>query len=84
MKLDSNKQEMTRKIDERKNRSMGFEVDYQYFLTYFWPTVEKIAYELKHLNAHLVWTQIFSVIKGSANAHKKVYRKYLDSLEYFQ
>lgn len=48
---------------------MSFEVDYDYFATYFWPTVQHKHYSARNITSHLVWTEIFSTIKGSASAH---------------
>lgn len=46
---------------------MAFEVDFQYFKTQFWP---RVATYQKGINADLVWTQIYSYIKGASDAHE--------------
>lgn len=49
---------------------MAFEVDYDYFKIYFWPTVaHNHDITSNNLNASTVWTEIYSYIKGSASAH---------------
>lgn len=48
---------------------MSFEVDYEYFLTYFWPTAGHGYNTDKYLTPHLVWTEIYSTITGSATSH---------------
>lgn len=49
---------------------MSFEVDYDYFVIHFWPRVVKNYYSSRNITAHLVWTEIYSTIKGSATAHQ--------------
>lgn len=44
-----------------------FEVDYEYFRTNFWDLVRSAFYYRK-VNCHLVWTEIYSVIKGSTQS----------------
>jgi hypothetical protein len=48
---------------------MAFEIDYDYFATHFWPLINKRYYTAKNISAHMIWTEIFSTIKGSANSH---------------
>ena len=52
----------------RKGTSMVcFEIDYDYFYNHFWqPNAGRLV--LGFSNCHLAWTEIFSVIKGSANS----------------
>ncbi len=49
---------------------MAFEIDFNYFLTYFWPTVAKSLYnQSENFTPNLVWTEIYSYIKGSATSY---------------
>ena len=54
---------------KKNKKSLSFEVDYDYFYTYFWPNVRHKHYSAKNITPHLVWTEIYSTIKGSASAH---------------
>lgn len=45
-------------------------MDYEYFVVHFWPRVVKKYYSSRNITAHLVWTEIYSTIKGSAEAHQ--------------
>lgn len=62
------KQNLTEKLKKNK-KALSFEVDYDYFLTYFWPNVRHKHYAARNITAHLVWTEIYSTIKGGASAH---------------
>jgi len=44
-------------------------VDFDYFAVHFWPQIKKRYYTAKNISAHMIWTEIYSSIKGSANAH---------------
>ncbi len=48
---------------------MSFEVDFDFFYTHFWPNVYKNFYSCRNITPQLVWTEIYSTIKGSAEAH---------------
>jgi len=48
---------------------MSFEVDFDFFLTHFWPNVNRRFYSSRNITPQLVWTEIYSTIKGSASAH---------------
>ena len=50
-------------------KKLSFEVDYEYFETYFWPKVLKKYQHLPSITATAVWTEIYSYIKGSASSH---------------
>ena len=49
---------------------LSFEVDYESFVVHFWPKVVRKYYSTKNITAHLVWTEIYSTIKGAATAHQ--------------
>ena len=49
---------------------LSFEVDYDYFVVHFWPRVVKKYYSSRNITPHLVWTEIYSTIKGSATSHQ--------------
>ena len=49
-------------------KKLSFEIDYEYFETYFWPKVLK-KYQHLPITATAVWTEIYSYIKGSASSH---------------
>lgn len=64
------KQQLTKKLQKNKKSGIfSFEVDYEYFVVHFWPRVVKKYYSSRNITAHLVWTEIYSTIKGSAEAH---------------
>lgn len=44
-------------------------MDYDYFVTHFWPNVQKKYYCTRNITPHLIWTEIYSTIKGSASSH---------------
>lgn len=54
-------------VSDLKKR-LSFEVDYEYFETYFWPKVLK-KFQHISLTPTAVWTEIYSYIKGSASSH---------------
>ena len=60
--IQSHKYNLSRKW----TRQLSFEVDYDYFVVHFWP---KIIAKTHH-NAIVIWTEIASYIKGSADSHK--------------
>jgi len=62
---------------------LSFEVDYDFFFVNFWPTVNKKFYTSKNITAHLVWTEIYSTIKGSAASHQYPFQ-YLIQSAYIQ
>lgn len=62
MLIQSHKYNLSRKW----TRQLSFEVDYEYFVVHFWP---KIVAKTHH-NAIVIWTEIASYIKGSAESHK--------------
>ena len=49
-----------------RGQNLSFEVDYNIFMTRFWP---KVAYHTR-LDSLVVWTQIFSEIKGRVNSYE--------------
>ena len=53
-------------LSKKWTRQLSFEVDYEYFAIHFWP---KIVAKTHH-NAIVIWTEIASYIKGSAESHK--------------
>jgi hypothetical protein len=59
-----------KKMTNANARRMAFEVDFEYFRLYFWPTIASLhdVYS-NNLNASTVWTEIYSYIKGSASSH---------------
>ena len=62
---------INKKLQENKNRNIiSFEVDYEYFLVHFWPRMVKKYYSSRNITPHLVWTEIYSTIKGSSEAHQ--------------
>lgn len=72
LKEKREKQNLTKKLQKNKAKQiLSFEVDYDYFVVYFWPRVVKKYYSTsKIITPHLVWTEIYSTIKGSATAHQ--------------
>ncbi|EGR28631.1 lupus brain antigen 1, putative [Ichthyophthirius multifiliis] len=54
-----------------KYAQMAFEVDFEYFKRYFWKKVQNKVIGIKYFDASFVWTQIYSHIKGSKDAHLK-------------
>lgn len=66
--------EAQQKNDKKKTfvsdlkKKLSFEVDYEYFETYFWPKVLK-KYQHIGITPTAVWTEIYSYIKGSASSH---------------
>lgn len=49
---------------------LAFEIDFNYFNTFYWPLIEKKFYNANNnINSHLVWTEIYCYIKGSVNSH---------------
>lgn len=48
---------------------MSFEVDFDYFAMHFWPHIKKRYYTDKNISAHMIWTEIYSTIKGGATSH---------------
>ena len=70
MKEDRNKQKMTTNLGKTHKRGYCFEIDFEYFEAHYWPTIQKQYYHNKHITAHLVWTEIYSTIKGSAYSHQ--------------
>lgn len=48
---------------------MSFEVDFDFFCTHFWPHVNRRFYSSRNITPQLVWTEIYSTIKGSASSH---------------
>ena len=67
-------QEAHKKTSQKKDfvsdlkRKLSFEVDYEYFETYFWPKVLK-KYQHLSISPTAVWTEIYSYIKGSTSSH---------------
>lgn len=39
-----------------KKAKISFEVDYDYFVTYFWPNVQRKYYSHRNITPQLVWT----------------------------
>jgi len=67
--LESRRQRVQRSQQERgRQPKVAFEVDYDYFLAYFWPQVRH-RLTFPQITANIVWTEIFSCIKGSTQAH---------------
>lgn len=62
------KQKLTEKLNKNK-KALSFEVDYDYFYNYFWPTVRHRHFSARNITPHLVWTEIYSTIKGGASSH---------------
>ena len=69
LRENKEKQKLTEKLSKGKKTNLSFEVDYDYFETYFWPTVRHRHFSARNITPHLVWTEIFSTIKGGASAH---------------
>ncbi|EAS04219.2 hypothetical protein TTHERM_00298300 (macronuclear) [Tetrahymena thermophila SB210] len=55
-------------IQDQKSRK--FEIDYNYFANYFWPFVSIKFKSSSLISCSSLWTEIYSVIKGSANCYK--------------
>lgn len=67
LRENKDKQQLTKKLEKGKNKSkLSFEVDYDYFIVHFWPLVVRKYYSSRNITPHLVWTEIYSTIKGSA------------------
>ena len=69
MRENREKQKLTEKLTKNNKKNLSFEIDYDYFALYFWPTVRHKDYSARNITSHLVWTEIFSTIKGGATAH---------------
>lgn len=52
-------------------KKLAFEVDFDYFLLNFWPRIA-VKYHNPMITATTIWTEIYSVIKGSAQSHQYV------------
>ena len=63
-----------------EKQTLSFEVDYDIFESKFWPKISHRRH-LKKLSPTLVWTEIYSVIKGSIRS-KCYYQGYLPDYEY--
>jgi hypothetical protein len=67
LRENKEKQQLTKKLNKNKLKNiLSFEVDYEYFVVHFWPRVIKKYYSSRNITPHLVWTEIYSTIKGSA------------------
>ena len=53
----------------KNKQQRAFEIDYEYFAMHFWPQIHRMYYTYRHISAHMIWTEIYSTIKGSANSH---------------
>lgn len=66
---EANKKSAQKKdVASNLKKKLSFEVDYEYFETYFWPKVLK-KYQHISISPTAVWTEIYSYIKGSASSH---------------
>lgn len=56
---------------QQKNK-FAQEVDYEFFMQNFWPTLTNRSYktDINGITPHLLWTQIYSHLKGSAHSHR--------------
>lgn len=55
LRENKEKQKLTEKLNKNK-KNLSFEVDYNYFSTYFWPSVKHKHYSSRNITPHLVWT----------------------------
>jgi len=55
-----------------KRNKLSFEVDYDYFVTNFWNPIVMKKYPYLGIPPIVVWSEIQSYIKGSANSHEYV------------
>ncbi|KAL4461532.1 hypothetical protein ABPG74_016156 [Tetrahymena malaccensis] len=51
-----------------KAKKMAYEVDFEYFKRFFWKRVQNKIVGYKVLDVHFVWTEIYSIIKGSSQS----------------
>lgn len=71
LRANEDKQQLTKKLAANKKKVlMSFEVDFDFFLTHFWPNVNRKFYSSRNITPQLVWTEIYSSIKGSASAYQ--------------
>jgi superfamily I DNA/RNA helicase len=70
LRANEDKQKLTKKLAAKKKKNlMSFEVDYEFFVTHFWPNVNRKFYSSRSITPQLVWTEIYSTIKGCASSH---------------
>lgn len=47
---------------------MAYEIDFEYFKRFFWKRIQNKVIGFKSLDVHFVWTEIYSIIKGSSQS----------------
>ncbi|EAR98741.2 UvrD/REP helicase amine-terminal domain protein (macronuclear) [Tetrahymena thermophila SB210] len=51
-----------------KAKKMAYEIDFEYFKRFFWKRIQNKVIGFKSLDVHFVWTEIYSIIKGSSQS----------------
>lgn len=73
---NTRRKRLKRQNNQQFHRVFSFEVDYNYFVKYYWQRIlDQIHCNRKHgldkwLTPIVVWTEIYSVIKGSDDSHE--------------